>query len=134
MKHALSLAIAINLVLVTCVWTFAVPKVMAVDLHPTSKGVYTSEVFYVPIRICNATLDISLLMDTFFRATLELRAGEDYIQFHLNDLSISGHFEHDIFELFARVTSRDVTLTLCVDTDGIIQGIPQVSMTYYGFW
>ena len=134
MKHGLAVVVSIQLVLFTSVISFAIPKTMAVDLHPTSEGVYTSEVFHVPVRICNATLDISLLTDTFFRATLELRVGEDYIHFHLNDLSISGHFEHDIFELFARVTSRDVALTLFIDTDGIIQGMPQVSMTYYGFW
>ena len=132
MKRVLPFAIALSVVLTLSSWTFAIPKVMAVDLHPEQDNVYTSEVFHLPVRISNAELDISLLMSTFFRATLELRAGENYIQFHLNDLSVSGHFEYDIFELFARVTSADVTLTLYIDTDGIIQGAPRVAITYYG--
>jgi len=61
---------------------------MVVDLHADQEGVYRSKVFCLPVRIADATLDITLLMDTFFRATLELRAGEDYIRFQLNDLSV----------------------------------------------
>lgn len=132
MKHALSLSIALSVVLTLSSWTFAIPKVMAVDLIAQQDGVYASEVFHLPVRISNAELDISLFMSTFLRATLELRAGENYIQFHLNDLSVSGHFEYDIFELFTRVTSADMALTLYIDTDGIIQGAPRVSITYYG--
>ena len=132
MKRVLPLSIALSLVLTLSSWTLAIPKVMAVDLYAEQDGVYTSEVFHLPVRISNAELDISLLMSTFLRATLELRAGENYIQFHLNDLSVSGHFEYDIFELFTRVTSADVALTLYIDTDGIVQGVPQVAITYYG--
>lgn len=134
MKHQFGIAIVLNVMIATCVWTFAIPKVMAVDLHAEQDDVYTSKVFHLPVRICDATLDISVLMSTFLRAVLELRAGENYIRFHLNDLSVSGHFEYDILELFARVTCRDVALKLYVDTDGIIQGVPQVSITYYGLW
>ena len=132
MKRVLPLSIALSLVLTLSSWTLAIPKVMAVDLYAEQDGVYTSEVFHLPVRISNAELDISLLMSTFLRATLELRAGENYIQFHLNDLSISGHLEYDIFELFTRVTSADVALTLYIDTDGIVQGVPRVAITYYG--
>jgi len=132
MKRILSLSIALSVVLTLSSWTFAIPKVMAVDLIAQQDGVYTSEVFHLPVRISNAELDISLFMSTFLKATLELRAGENYVQFHLNDLSVSGHFEYDIFELFTRVTSADVALTLYIDTDGIIQGAPRVAITYYG--
>lgn len=134
MKSQFGIAIVLNVIIATGVWTFAIPRTMAVDLHAAQHDVYTSKMFHVPIRISDVTLDMSLLMDTYFRATLELRAGENYIQFHLNDLSISGHFQHDIFDLFAKVTSMDVQLTLHVDTDGIIQGSPQVLITYYGLW
>lgn len=134
MKHFVSVAIAINLVFATCIWTFAIPKVMALDLHNVEDGIYASEVFHVPVRICNATLDISLLMDTFMRACLELRVGDNNIRFHLSDLSVSGHFEYSILELFAKVTSMDVTLRLFIDTDGIITGVPSVLITYYGIW
>ena len=132
MKRVLPLSIALSVVLTLSSWTLAIPKVMAVDLYAEQDGVYTSEVFHLPVRISNAELDISLLMSTFLNATLELRAGENYIQFHLNDLSVSGHFEYDIFELFTRVTSADMALTLYIDTDGIVQGVPRVAITYYG--
>lgn len=134
MKSQFGIAVVLNVLIATSVWTFAIPKTMAVDLHVEQDGVYKSKVVHLPIRIYDATLDFSLSMDTFFRATLELRAGDDYIRFHLNNLSISEHFEYDIFELFARVTSVDVALTLYIDTDGVIQGVPQVSITYYGLW
>lgn len=132
MKRVLPLSIALSVVLTLSSWTLAIPKVMAIDLYAEQDGVYTSEVFHLPVRISNAELDISLLMSTFLNATLELRAGENYIQFHLNDLSVSGHFEYDIFELFTRVTSADMALTLYIDTDGIVQGVPRVAITYYG--
>jgi hypothetical protein len=125
--------VALSLVLTISGVTLTVPKVMAIDLEGEN-GVYTSKVFHLPIRICNATLDISVLMDTFLRATLELRVGDDYIQFHLNDLSISGHCEYNVLELFARVTSADVMLMLHIDADGIIQGNPKVSIVYYGLF
>ena len=134
MKSQFGIAIVLNVIIATSVWTFAIPRAMAVDLHADQEGVYKSKVFCLPVRIADATLDITLLMDTFFRATLELKAGDNYIRFHLNDLSISGRFEYDIFELFAKVTSVDVALTLFIDTDGIIQGVPQVLITYYGLW
>jgi len=134
MKSQFGIAIVLNVMIATGVWTFAIPRTMVVDLHADQEGVYRSKVFCLPVRIADATLDITLLMDTFFRATLELRAGEDYIRFQLNDLSVSGHFEYDVLELFARVTSVDVALTLYIDTDGIIQGVPRVAITYYGLW
>lgn len=109
-------------------------KVMAVDLAEESNGCYTSEVFHLPISISNATIDISVLMDSFLRLTLELRVGNNSISFHLTDLSITGHLEYNILEFFARITSKDISLTLYVDTDGIIQGIPRVFITYYGFF
>lgn len=127
------MGVALSLVLTISGVTLTVPKVMAIDLEGEN-GVYTSKVFHLPIRICNATLDISVLMDTFLRATLELRVGDDYIQFHLNDLSISGHCEYNVLELFARVTSADVMLMLHIDADGIIQGNPKVSIVYYGLF
>lgn len=128
------LSIALSLVFTISGGIIAVPKVMAVDLQSGQDGVYASEVFHVPVYISDATIDVSVLMDTYMRATLEFRSGNDYVRVHLMDLSVSGHFEYDIFELFARVTSRDVTLTLYVDTDGIIQGVPRVSIAYYGLW
>jgi hypothetical protein len=133
MKHVLLVGVALSLVLTISGVTLTVPKVMAIDLEGEN-GVYTSTVFHLPIRICNATLDISVLMDTFLRATLELRVGDDYIQFHLNDLSISGHCGYNVLELFARVTPADVMLMLHIDTDGIIQGNPKVSIVYYGLF
>jgi hypothetical protein len=133
MKHILLVGVALSLVLTISGVTLTVPKVMAIDLEGEN-GVYTSKVFHLPIRICNAILDISVLMDTFLRTTLELRVGDDYIQFHLNDLSLSGHCEYNVLELFARVTSADVMLMLHIDTDGIIQGNPKVSIMYYGLF
>jgi len=106
---------------------------MAIELEGEN-GVYTSEIFHLPIHICNATLDISVLMDTFLRATLELRIGDNYVQFHLNDLSISGHCTYNILDIFARVTSADVMLMLHIDTDGVIQGNPKLSIVYYGLF
>ena len=134
MKHFLSIGVSINLVIAVCVWTFGIPKTMAVDLYGGEGDMYTSEVFHLPVYVSDTKLDISLLMGTYLRAILEFRAGDNYIRFHLSDLSVSGHFEYDIFELFTRVTSRDVALKLYVDTDGVIQGVPQVSITYYGLW
>jgi len=132
MKHVIAASIALTLVLTISV-TFGIPKVMAVDLEGQG-GVYTSKVFHLPIHFCNASLDISVLMGTFLQATLELRAGDDYIRFNLRDLSISGHCEYNLLELFAKVTAADITLKLYVDTDGIIQGSPRVSIVYYGLF
>lgn len=134
MKHILSIGLSINIVITVCTLTFGIPKTMAVDLYDVKSNMYTSEVFHLPVYVSDAKLDISLLMSTYLRAILEFRAGDNYVQLHLSDLSLSGHFEFDILELFTTVTSRDVSLTLNVDTDGIIQGVPQVSITYYGFW
>jgi hypothetical protein len=133
MKHVIAASISLTLILTLSV-TFGLPKVMAVDLEGGENGVYTSEVFHLPIRICNASLDISVLIDTFLRATLELRTGNSYVRFNLHDLSISGHCEYNILELFAKITSTDITLKLYVDTDGIVQGNPRVSIVYYGLF
>jgi len=132
MRHVIAASIALTLVLSISV-TLGIPKTMAVDLEGRD-GVYTSEVFHLPIHICNASLDISVLMDTFLQATLELRSGDDYVRFNLGDLSISGHCEYNLLELFAKVTAADITLRLYVDTDGIVQGSPMVSIVYYGLF
>lgn len=134
MKHTLAITISIQLVLLTGVWTFAVPKTMVVDLHGGQGAVYTSEVFYVPVHISEATLDISVLMDTYLRISCEIKAGENYVRFHLSNMSISYHFQYDILEFVGILSSRDVSFTAVVDTDGIIQGVPKISMTYYGLW
>lgn len=134
MRHVAMIGIAINLVFIITGYTLTIPKVMAVDLQGGQNGVYSSEVFHRPLQIKDATLDISVLMDTYLRVSCEIRAGEDYVRFHFSNMSISYHFQYDILEFFGSLSSRDVSLTVVVDTDGIVQGVPRVSITYYGLW
>jgi hypothetical protein len=132
MKKGMSAGFVISILILT-VWV-STPKVMAIDLNEESNGYYTSEICHLPVSIQNATLDISVLMDTFLRLTLELKVGNCSLCFHLNDLSITGHFQYNIFEFFGKITSRDIALALYVDTDGIIQGTPRAFITYYGLF
>jgi len=133
MKQSISVAVVLSLVLTLGTW-MSVPKVMAVDLVEGQDGVYVSELLHLPVRIGDVTLEVSVLMNTYLQATLEFRVGEDYVRFHLDDLSVTGHYEYDILELFAKVTHKDVTLRLYIDTDGIVQGSPRVVITYYGLF
>jgi hypothetical protein len=135
MKSLIIVSIAIVMVLsIALSVDVAVPKTMAVNLNYEQNCVFTSDVFHLPLRIYNASLDISVLTDTFLGVTLELRSGDNYVQFNLNDLSITGHLTYNIFDIFTTITSDYISLRLLVNTDGIIQGTPKVTIMYYGLY
>lgn len=134
MKRILPTAVSINSILLFILWNVAIPKVMAVDLESSQNGVYTSEIFHLPLQVTDAELNISVVLDTYLRISCEIRAGSNFVRFHLNNVSLSYHFEFDVLEFFGSLTSRDVSLTVAVDTDGEIQGTPTALITYYGLW
>jgi len=134
MRSVVVVGAVFQIMMITIVWSFVIPKTMAIELQGGTGGVYTSEVFHVPVRIKDVTLDVSVLMDTYLRVWGEIRIGEDYIRFHFNNMSISYHVQYDLLEFFGSLSTRDVSLTMVVDTDGVIQDAPSIFITYYGLW
>lgn len=135
MRHHIGISITISLILTLSgtMWS-SIPRTKAIPLREDENGVYTSEIFSIPVRIKDAELDISLFMNSYLRVCCEIRVGENYVRFHFNDMSMSYHFEYDIFEFFGSLSGKDVSFTAKIETDGIIQGTPEVALTYYGLW
>lgn len=135
MRHHIVISVTISLIL-TLSGTFwiSIPRTKAISLTESENGVYTSEIFSVPVRIKDAELDISLFMNSYLRVWCEIRVGENYVRFHIDDMSMSYHFEYDIFEFFGSLSGKDVSFTAKIETDGTIQGNPEVVLTYYGLW
>jgi hypothetical protein len=135
MKEIVALITVISMIAIPVMWSFYnTPQVMVLDLLGGEGGVYTSKVFSIPIRIDNATLNISVLMDTYLNVYCEIRAGTDYVRFYLDNMSMSYHFQYNILQFFGSLSSSDVSLTAHIDTDGTIQGVPYVTITYYGLF
>ena len=132
MRHKIGISMAFTIVLTLSM--SITPKVMVVDLTEVEKGVYTSTIFNMPVYISEAKLEFSVLLDTYCRVTLEIRAGQDYLRFHLNEAKVSYHFSYEILDFFGSLTSRDVSLKVKIDTDGVIEEVPHIAITYYGLW
>lgn len=135
MSSRMGISVTISLVLTLSGITWiSIPRTMAIPLMENENGIYTSEIFRVPVRIKDAELDISLWMNSYLRVWCEIRVGENYIKFNFNEMSMDYHFEFDIFEFVGSLSDRDVSLTAKIETDGIIQEVPEVVLTYYGLW
>jgi len=136
MRHSLRISIVLSLALTissSIGISLAIPKVWAEDLTGDN-GVYESSLSSVPVRIADATLNVSVLQQSYCKVILEVRCGEQVLRFHLSEMKITYHFTYDIFEFIGSLTSRDISLRVIIDTDGIIPKVPHVEIVYYGFW
>lgn len=111
----------------------ATEETMVIPLQGGENGVYTTEIFHVPLFISDVKIDVSVKMNTYLRVWCELRIGNQLITFNLNDMSMSYHIEHGRVQLDGKISKQAVSFKVKIDTDGIIEGVPKVVLTFYSF-
>jgi len=106
-------------------------ETMIVPLQGGENGVYTTEIFHVPLFISDVKIDVSVKMNTYLWVWCELRIGNQLIAFNLNDMSVSYHIEHDIVQLDGKISEQAVSFKATIDTDGEIEEVPKLVLTFY---
>lgn len=84
----------------------ATEETMVIPLQGGENGVYTTEIFHVPLFISDVKIDVSVKMNTYLRVWCELRIGNQLITFNLNDMSMSYHIEHGRVQLDGKISKQ----------------------------
>ena len=124
----------VSLMLVSTVFSnVAHEETMTIPLYTTGseEKAYTTEIFHVPLFIKNVRIDVSVKMNTYLLIWVELKAGPQTLTFTFNDLSLGYHLEQDRIEVDGKISERAMSLKATINTDGIIEGRPQIILTFY---
>jgi len=107
-------------------------ETMTVPLNSAGSNVFTAEFAHIPLLINGIAVDISVKANSYLTIWCEFRIGDHYFKFTLNDLSLEYHLEQDRIEVDGKVSKNGIGyFKATVDTDGIIEGIPKVVLSYY---
>ena len=105
--------------------------VQPLQLSEGESNVYTTEIFHVPLFIKDVRVDVSVKANSYLWVWVEMKIGNQILEFRLNDLSLGYHIEQDKFQLEGRISEQAVSCKATIDTDGIIGGIPKLVLTFY---
>ena len=136
MKAAISSALAISIVLSVALSSglfsnTLAEKTLVYALTDEGDDVFTAELAHVPLLISNVKVDLSVKTNTYLNILCELRIGDNYFTFTLNDLSLGFHVEHGRAEIDGEVNEYGLaSFKATVDTDGIIVGVPKLILYY----
>ena len=128
----LPIALVIQAILSMGIWSnFVTEDTMTIPLLGGENKVYTTEIFHVPLFIKDIRVDVSVKMNSYLRIWCELRIGNQLLAFNLNDMSVSYHIEQDRVQLDGKISQQAVSAKATIDTDGIIEGTPELVLTFY---
>jgi len=128
----LPIALVIQAILSMGIWSNIVTEdTMAIPLLGGENNVYTTEIFHVPLFIKDIRVDVSVKMNSYLRIWCELQIGNQLLAFNLNDMSVSYHIEQDRVQLDGKISQQAVSAKATIDTDGIIEGTPELVLTFY---
>jgi len=129
---AISLIFAVLLVVSGSPWfDFVNEEEMIIPMLGGENNVFTTEIFHVPLFIKDIRVDVSVKMNSYLRIWCELQIGEQILAFNLNDMSVSYHIEQDRVQLDGKISQQIVNVKATIDTDGIIEGTPELVLTFY---
>lgn len=104
---------------------------MVFPLAQTEGNVYTAEILNVPLFIKDIRVDVSVKANSYLWVWVEMKVGDQILEFRLNDLSVGYHLEQDRFQVDGRISQQSVSCKATIDTDGIVEGIPKLVLTFY---
>ncbi|MCW3985974.1 MAG: hypothetical protein NWE91_06165 [Candidatus Bathyarchaeota archaeon] len=107
-------------------------ETMNVPLNSAGSNVFTAEFAHIPLLINGIAVDISVKANSYLTIWCEFRIGDHDFKFTLNDLSLEYHLERDRIEVDGKVSKNGIGyFKATVDTDGIIEGVPKLVLSYY---
>lgn len=74
---------------------------------------------------------MSVKANTYLWIWCELKIGKQVLTFTLNDLSIGYHIEQDRVQVDGKISEQAVSFKANINTDGIIEGVPKLVLTFY---
>jgi len=100
-------------------------------LQLSEGNVYTTEIFHVPLFIKNVRIDVSVKANSYLWVWVEMKVGNHILEFRLSDLSLGYHIEQDRIQVEGRISEQAVSCKATINTDGIIEGVPKLMLTFY---